>query len=224
MQKQNDLAINLKHLFEENSYKEFDKGYFVNQPNMTGYFYIFKNITKPRFCLVLNTSEYKYPTNSVKIGEYLYIVFNISSLEEYLQNLSSQYFPIILTKIDENLLKKNPRNLPYGYYMDPNGDIKVDLKKANEVKRIYDMYIDIGSVREIVDAMNSNFSHVRQVLANNEEYAQMKQQIVPMSKLKKVNELLAQNVKGTFKKRTTEDEIEELRKRRKQQRKMMQMK
>ena len=49
----------------------------------------------------------------------------------------------------------------------------------------------------------------------------MKNKIVPMSKLKKVNELLAQNVKGTFRKRTTEDEIKEIRQRRKQQRKMM---
>lgn len=224
MQKQNDLALNLKNLFNADSYQEFGEGYFTNQPRMTGYFYIFKNITKPRFCLILNTSPHKYPTNSVKIGDYVYIVFNIQSLEEFLQNLSEKYFPVLLTKIDENIMKKNPRNLPYGYYTDVDGQIKVDLKKANEVRRIYDMYIDIGSVREIVQAMDSNFSHIRQVLANNEEYAQMQQQIVPMSKLKKVNELLAQNVKGAFKKRTTEDEIEELRKRRKQQKKMMGMK
>ena len=224
MQKQNDLALNLKNLFNEGSYQEFGEGYFTNQPHMTGYFYIFKNITKPRFCLILNTSQYKYPSDSVKIGDYVYIVFNIQSLQQFLENLGEKYFSILLTKIDENILKKNPRNLPYGYYTDVDGQVKVDLKKANEVRRIYDMYIDIGSVREIVRAMDSNFSHVRQVLANNEEYAQMQQQIVPMSKLKKVNELLAQNVKGTFKKRTTEDEIAELRKRRKQQKKMMGLK
>ena len=224
MQKQNDLALNLKNLFEASSYKEFGEGYFTNQPHMKGFFYIFKNITKPRFCLILNTSEHKYPSDSVKIGDYVYIVFNIESLEKYLQNLTSDSFPTILTKIDENILKKNPRNLPYGYYTDVDGEIKIDLKKANEVRRIYDMYIDVESVREIVDALDSNFSHVRQVLANNEEYAQMKQQIVPASKLKKVNELLAKNVKGTFKKMTTEDELKEIRKRRKQQRKMMGMK
>ena len=177
MQKQNDLALNLRNLFEKSSYKEFGEGYFTNQPYMTGYYYIFKNITKPRFCLILNTSQRKYPTNSVKIGDYVYIVFNIPSLEEFLQNLTDKYFPILLTKIDENILKKNPRNLPYGYYTDVDGQIKIDLKKANEVRRIYDMYIDIESVREIVDAMDSNFSHIRQVLANNEEYMQMQQQI-----------------------------------------------
>ena len=224
MQKQNDLALNLKHLFEESSYKEFGEGYFVNKPKMTGYFYIFKNITKPRFCLILNTSKEQYPTTSTTIGDYVYIVFNVPSLEEFLQNLTEKYFPEILTKIDENILKKNPRNLPYGYYADVDGQIKVDLKKATEVRRIYDMYIDGQGIREIVQTLDSNFSHVRQVLANNEEYMQMTDKIVPVSKLREVNALLAQNVKGTFKKRTTEDEIEELRKRRKQQRKMMGLK
>lgn len=224
MQKQNDLALNLKHLFEEGSYKEFGEGYFVNKPNMTGYYYIFKNITKPRFCLILNTSKEQYPTTSTVIGDYVYIVFNVPSLEEFLQNLTEKYFSELLTKIDENILKKNPRNLPYGYYADVDGQIKVDLKKATEVRRIYDMYIDGQGIREIVQTLDSNFSHVRQVLANNEEYMQMQEKIVPVSKLREVNALLAENVKGTFKKRTTEDEIEELRKRRKQQQKMMGMK
>jgi hypothetical protein len=222
MQKQNDLAANLKNLFDPNSYVEFGEGAFVNQPKMTGYYYIFKNITKPRFCIILNTSKaMQYPSDSVKIGDYVFIVFNINSLEEYLQVFAENYFPTILTKVDENILKKNPRNLPYGYYTDVDGQVKVDLRKANEVRRIYDMYIDVESVRAIVDALKSNFSHVRDVLASNEEYMQMKDKIVPMSKLKKVNELLAQNVKGTFRKRTTEDEIKELRQRRKQQQKMM---
>ena len=220
MQKQNDLAKNLKNLFNPNSYQEFGTGFFVNQPKMQGYYYIFKNITKPNFCIILNTSEIKYPTDFTKIQEYVYIVFNISSLEDYIQNLADKYFPVILTRIDENLLKKNPRNLPYGYYTDPNGDIKVDIQKANEVRKIYDMYIDVQSVREIVDELNSNFSHVRDVLADFESYLQMKNKIVTVSKLKQVGELLAQNVKGRYKHMSTEDEIRELRKRRKQQRKM----
>ena len=222
MQKQNDLAKNLKNIFEPNSYQEFGEGFFVNQPKMTGYYYIFKNITRPSFCLILNTSKVQYPTNVTKVQDYVFIVFNIESLEEYIQNLGSKYFPILLTRLDENLLKKNPRNLPYGYYTDVNGDVKVDIQKANEVRKIYDMYIDVQSVREIVDALKSNFSHVRDVLASSEEYMQMKDKIVTVSKLKKVAELMSENVKGRFKKMSTEDEIKELRKRRKQQQKMAQ--
>ena len=166
MQKQNDLAKNLKNLFEPNSYKEFGKGFFVN------------NITKPNFCIILNTSDVKYPSDFTKIQDYVYIIFNIKSLEDYIQNMANVYFPVILTRIDENLLKKNPRNLPYGYYTDPNGDIKVDIQKANEVRKIYDMYIDVQSVREIVDTLNSNLSHVRDVLADFESYMQMQNKII----------------------------------------------
>ena len=222
MQKQNDLARNLKNLFNETSYSEFNEGFFVNQPMMKGYYYIFKNINRPCFCLVLNTSEkVKYPSDSTKIKDYVYIVFNIKDLKVFIENLAVYYLPVILTKIDENILKKNPRNLPYGYYTDVNGEVKVDLRKANEVRKIYDMYIEVESVREIADELRTNFSHVRDVLADFEIYLQMKNKIVTVSKLKRVGELLAQNVKGRFRQMSTEDEIKELRKRRKQQQKAM---
>ena len=63
MQKQNDLAINLLNLFEPKSYKKFEKGFFINQPKMEGYYFIFQKITNPKFCLIINTSENKYPSN-----------------------------------------------------------------------------------------------------------------------------------------------------------------
>lgn len=224
MQKQNDLARNLKNLFSENSYTEFNEGFFINQPRMKGYYYIFKNINRPCFCLILNTSEVKYPSDSTKIKDYVYIVFNISDLNEFLANLAVKYLPTILTKIDENILKKNPRNLPFGYYTDVDGEVKVDLRKANEVRKIFDMYIDVESVRQIADELKTNFSHVRDVLADYELYLQMRDKIVTVSKLKRVGELLAQNVKGRYKQMSTEDEIKELRKRRKQQQKAMALK
>lgn len=224
MQNKNDLAENLKNLFDPNSYKEFGNGFFVNQPRMKGYYYIFKRITKPKFCLILNTSENKYPSDYIKVGDYVFIVLNISSLEEYITNLGDMYFSVILTRVDENLMKKNPRNLPFGYYTDTDGKVKIDLKKASEVRKIYDMYMEVESVRDIVDELNSNFSHVRDVLASWEEYLQMPQKIVTVSKLKNVGDLLSKNVKGRFKQRSTEDEIRELRKRRKQQQKMTRLK
>lgn len=219
MQKQPDLAKNLENLFKDSAYTEFGEGDFINQPKMTGYFYIFKNITKPRFCIILNTSSVKYPSNMTRIGEYVFIVLNIESLEEYLENMGVKYFPQILTLVDQNLQKKNERNLPYGYYMDENGDIKIDFKKADEVRRIYNRYIEIESVRDIVDEMRSNFSHVRDILHDNEAYMQMREKILPMTKLKKINELLASNVKGSFKKMTTADKIKEMRKQRKEKEK-----
>lgn len=207
MQRQNDLAENLLNLFNPNKYTEFQESFFVNQPRMTGYYYIFKNITRPSFCLILNTSKVPYPTNITKVKDFVYLVYTISSLEDYMKDLGTEYFPSILDDIYNNMQKKNERGLPYGYYLDENGDMKIDLKKANEVKRIYNAYIETESVRTIVNDMRSNFSHIRDILHDNEEYMKMEQKILPMTILKKVNELLAENVKGTFRKETTKDKI-----------------
>lgn len=225
MQQQNELAINLKNLFEPQHYKEFQEGFFINKPKMRGYYFLFNKIDKPKFCLILNeNTDFVYPSNSVIAGEYVYIVFNISSMEEYMGNLAEKYFPIILNKIDEKLEKKNERNLPYGYYLDENGELKIDLKKASEVRKIYDLYIDLGSVREIATQMKTNFSHIREVLHSNEEYMQMQQKIVPLAKLKEVQELMAGNVKGgAVAKRTTEDEIREVRAKRRLRNKQLKM-
>ena len=223
MQKQPDLAKNLENLFRETAYVEFGEGEFINQPKMTGYFYIFKNITKPRFCVILNTSNIKYPSNQTRIKDYVFIVFNIKDLQSYLMDLGEVYFPQLLEIVDQNLQKKNERNLPYGYYLDENGELKIDAKKADEVRKIYNRYIEIESVRDIVAEMKSNFSHVRNVLHDNEAYMQMQHKILPMTKLKEVNALLAKNVKGVYKKVTTADKIKEIRDRREEREKLQQL-
>ena len=224
MQNKNDLAVNLMNLFEGSSYKEFNEGFFVNKPKMKGYYFIFSGLAKPKICLIINTSSFVYPSNMVKIQDYLYIIINVSSMEEYMENIAEKYFPIILNIIDEELEKKNERNLPYGYYLDEDGKLKVDLKKAAEVRKIYDLYIDLGSVREIASQLKTNFSHVREVLHASDEYMQMREKIVPLSKLREVSELMAGNVKSNVQaKRTVEDEVKEVRQRRKQKQKMQEL-
>ena len=225
MQKQNELAINLMNLFEPKQYKEFREGFFINKPKMRGYYYIFNKIDKPKFCLILNENpDFQYPSHVVALKDYVYIVFNIPSMDEYMSDLAEKYFPLILNVLDERLEKKNERNLPYGYYLDENGELKIDFKKASEVRKIYDLYIDLGSVREIAARLKTNFSHIREVLHSNEEYMHMSQKIVPLSKLKEVQELMAGNVKGgAVAKRTTEDEIKEVRARRKQKEKQLEL-
>lgn len=223
MQKQNDLAINLMNLFEPQHYKEFGEGFFINKPKMRGHYYIFSKLMKPKVCLILNENpDFVYPSHTVTINDYVYMIFNIPSMEEYLNDLAEKYFPVILNIIDEKIEIKNDRNLPYGYYYDENGELKIDLRKASEVRKIYDLYIDLGSVREIAARLKTNFSHIREVLHSNEEYMQMPQKIVPLSKLKEVQELMAGNVKGgAVAKRTTEDEIKEVRAMRKQREKQL---
>ena len=217
MQRQNDLAINLLNLFEPSSYKEFGKGFFANKPNLEGYYYIFKNVTRPKFCLIINTSNEGYPTMMSKVRDYVFIVFNVPSLEEFLDNLIDKYFVNLMDIIDNEILKKNTRNLPYGYYIDENGELKVDLKAANEVRRIYDMYIDTQSIRGIASKLNTNFSDIREILHDSQEYMQMREKIVSIAKLKQVAELMASNIRGgAVAKRDIEDELKDARRRRKE--------
>ena len=217
MQKPNELGINLLNIFEPGSYKEFKEGFFVNKPKMSGYYYMFKNTDNPKICLIVNTSKFMYPSYMAKIQDFVFVVFNVPSLDEFLNDLADKYFPNFMEIIDNSLEKKSSRNLPYGYYMDENGEIKVDLKQANEVRRIYDMYIDVKSVRQIADKMHTNFSDIRNILHDNEEYAKMQPNIVPLYKLKEVAELMAGNVKGgAVAKRDVRDEIADVRRRRKE--------
>lgn len=225
MQDKNVLAENLLNLFDPSSYKEFQEGFFVNKPKMHGYYYIFKNINKPKFCLIVNTNaDFVYPSNMSEINDYVFIVFSAKSLEDFVETLPDKNFSILMDVIDNKMKKKNDRNLPYGYYLDENGELKIDLKKANEVKRIYDLYLDSKNVREVASVMRTNFSDIREILHDCEEYMQMRDKIVPISKLKEVAELLAANVRGgAVAKRSTEDEIKEIRARRKQKQKNLQL-
>jgi hypothetical protein len=223
VQRQNDLAENLLKLFEPSSYKEFGKGFFTNKPNMQGYYYIFQRITKPKFCLIVNTSEEKYPTSMMKIRDYVFIVFNVPSLEEFLQNLTEKYFVTLMDILDNELQKKNTRNLPYGFYTDENGELRVDLKAAAEVRKIYDMYINTQSIRDIAAELRTNFSDIREILHDAQEYMQMREKIVSPAKLKQVMELMASNVRGgATAKRNIEDELADARKRRKESARMKQ--
>lgn len=218
MQEKNKLAINLMNLFDPSSYKEFSEGFFVNKPKMRGYYYIFKEINKPKFCLIINTNpDFIYPSNMVKINDYVFIVFSASSLEEFLETFTDKNFTTLMEIIDSEMEKKNTRNLPYGYYLDENGELKVDLKQASEVRRIYNLYLESKNIREVASIMKTNFSDIRDILHDAEEYMQMRDKIVSLSKLREVAELMAQNVRGgTVAKRNIEDEIREVRQRRKQ--------
>ena len=78
---QNELAVNLLNLFNENSYTEFQKGFFVNKPELEGYYFIFQDIKEPKFCLILNTSDFQYNAIFAEIKDYIYIIFNIIYLK-----------------------------------------------------------------------------------------------------------------------------------------------
>lgn len=228
MQNQNDLAINLMNMLEPNSYKEFGEGFFKNRPEISGLYFSFKDMRKPYTYLIINTSKAKYPSPMVKTKvedrDILYIVFNVPSVEEYFENVIDMYLPQVVEILDNNIEKKNTRNLPYGYYIDENGEIQVDIKAAYEVRRIYDMYIDTRSIRQIASKLRTNFSDIREILHDSEEYLQMHPPIMSPQKLKEVAGLMAANVRGgAVAKRSLEDEIADARRKRKEMQKRTQM-
>lgn len=218
MQNKNALAENLLNLFNLSSYKEFGKGFFVNKPEMSGYYYIFKNLAKPKFCLILNTNkDFVYPSNSAKVNDYVFIVFNIISLENFLETFTDKNFAIMLNVLDAEMEKRSDRNLPYGYYLDENGDLKVDMRRASEVRNIYNLYLELKNVREVASTLRKDFSFIRDILHDAEEYLQMRDKIVSISKLKEVSDLMAENVRGGAQaKRDIESEIKAARQKRKQ--------
>ena len=224
MQNQNDLAINFMKLFEPDSYKEFGEGFFTNRPEMSGLYYTFKDTRKPKICLIINLSQHKYPSVMSKVSDYVFIVFNVSSPEEYFENVVDKYFPEIVEIVDSVIEKKNTRNLPYGYYMDENGELKVDRRAAQEVRKIYNMYIDTRSIRHIAQQLRTNFSDIREILHDSEEYLRMPDKFMSITKIKEVAGLMAANVRGgTVAKRSTEDEIADVRRRRKERQKAKEM-
>ena len=224
MQKSNELAINFMKLLESDSYKEFGEGFFTNRPEMAGLYYKFSNTINPKICLIINLSEYKYPSTMAKINDFVFIVFNVSSPEEYFENVIDKYFPEIVEIVDNVIEKKSTRNLPYGYYQDENGEIKVDLRAAQEVRKIYDMYIDTRSIRHIAKQLHTNFSDIREILHDYEQYMQMPEKILSFSKIKEVGGLMAANVRGgAVAKRDLQDEIADVRRRRKEREKARQM-
>jgi hypothetical protein len=153
----------------------------------------------------------------IKIRDYVFIVFNTASLEEFLENLADRYFVTLMDILDNELQKKDTRNLPYGYYTDENGELRVDLKAAAEVRKIYDMYIETQSIRDIANELRTNFSDIREILHDSQEYMQMRDKIVSPAKLKQVADLMAANVRGgASAKRSLEDELADARRRRKQ--------
>ena len=227
MQNQNDLAINLLKLTEPDSYKEFGEGFLTNRPQMSGMYYTFKDMRKPYTYLIINTSSAKYPSPMLKTKandrDILYIVFNVASPEEYFENVIDVYIPQIVEILDNNIEKKNTRNLPYGYYLDENGDLQLDNRAVLEVRKIYDMYIDTKSIRQIAQKLRTNFSDIREILHDAEEYMQMQPPIMSRQKLMEVAGLMAANVRGgAVAKRKIEDEIADVRRRRKEREKAMQ--
>lgn len=222
MQDQSIIAKNLLKLFDPNAYKEFREGYFVNQPKMFGYYYLFKNMKEPKICVIINTSGIKHERPVTKTDEFVFVVYNVLTLEDFVGNLADQYLSHFLESAYEYMKGRTSRDLPYGYYYDESHNLKVDNRQADTVRKIYDVYINTKSIREVSDFMKTNFSDIREILHDYGRYAQMRPTIVQLSKIREVASILASNVRGgAVAKQSLEGELKEVRRRRKEREKAM---
>ncbi len=194
------LANDITKLRKANSYKEFEKGYFRNVPNMSGYIYKFNCSDYSQIYLIVDTSNSGYSKEYYKKDNYYFLVYKNSNLNGFLKG----FFEVSSEIIDRvnSILDKDQENadiraggVPHGYKLNRSGEIVVDPVESIQVKKIYKLYTQYGSIRKIANELKSNFSHVRDVL-HDYRYERMQPCIIPNSILKKARQLMDKNRKN----------------------------
>ena len=196
------LATIIATIRDKSKYTVIEQGFFRKVPSIQGYLYElprFKTLDKYHLVLIVNTNtKVPFPREQSVNKNYTFLIFNSDSFENFAKNATivasklSGEIEEIATKVEE----EQDGDLPYGYKRDENGEVQIDLKKASEVKDIYNMYVETRSMKQIAKELNSNFSHVRDVL-RDERYDDMNPRIVSPSVWKRVEEISHENQKNT---------------------------
>lgn len=194
------LANDIVRLRKKDSYKEFKKGFFRNVPDMFGYYYKFKCPKYSKIYLILDISGSDYTKDYYTKDNFHFLVYKSTSLEAFMKGffeISSE----ILDRVN-SILNNDQENadiraggIPHGYKLDKSGEMVVDPIGALEVKKIYKLYTQYGSIRKIASELKSNFSHVRDVL-HDYRYEKMTPCIISKTVLKKARELMDKNRKN----------------------------
>lgn len=196
---QKTLANDITRLRKASSYKEIEKGYFRNVPDLGGYIYKFK-VEGANILLIVDTVGSTYAKTYYHNNGYHFLIFKSNSIEEFTKSIYGMVSDIIdqVNKIlDEEQENADIRagGVPHGYKLDENGEIVVDPREAIIVRKIFKLYSQYGSIRTIARELKTNFSHVRDVL-HDYRYEKMRHPIIPSSLLKKVRQLMDKNRKN----------------------------
>lgn len=193
------LAKDLNRLKKTSSYKEFETGYFTNVPDMGGYLYKFK-VEGANILLIVDTTGSKYTKEYFHKDAWHFLIYKAGSIQAFVDSLYDNISELI--ERVNNILDKEQANadtraagIPHGYKLDSNGEIVVDAAEAKLVRKIYKLYTQYGSIRKIATELDTNFSHVRDVL-HDYRYEDMKIKIIPSSLLKKVRQMMSVNRKN----------------------------
>lgn len=194
------LASDITKLRKEDSYGYFGKGYFRNVPDMEGYLYEFQCPKYGRIFLIVDTSGSNYNKNYFKKDNFYFLLYKASSLASFINDFFTNSSDII-EKVNY-ILDNEQENadiraggIPHGYKLNDAGEIVVDPIESIEVKKIYKLYTQYGSIRKIASELKTNFSHIRDVL-HDYRYEKMSISIIPKSVLKKARQLMDKNRKN----------------------------
>ena len=194
------LANDIVRLRKKNNYKEFGEGFFRNVPEMRGYYYKFKCPKYSKIYLILDVSDSGYVKEYYTKDNFHFLVYKSSSLDKFLSNffdISSEILDRVnsILNNDQENADERAGGIPHGYKLDKSGEIVVDPIGALEVKKIYKLYTQYGSIRKIASELKSNFSHVRDVL-HDYRYEKMTPCIISKTVLKKARDLMDKNRKN----------------------------
>lgn len=183
------------------NYKKIEKGFFKNIPEIEGYIVELDTFEERPIFIILNTNkDYNYKKEYTVFDKYSFIIFNVSDLNYFINNLTKylsnliDYFKDILKNVKIEEIHKED-GLPFGYEYDEKENIIVNKEEASIVAKAFKEYISLQSIRKVASSLKSSYSVIRDILYD-ERYARMPIKIVPDSYLKRVYQIMQENRKN----------------------------
>ena len=194
------FAKDLTNLKKTSSYRKFEQGYFKNVPDMGGYMYIFK-VTGAKIVLLVDTANSKYSKTYYHNKGIHFLIYKAPNIDSFVSGLYQNISDLIdmvnrILDQEQSYEDAVAGGIPHGYKLDDNGKVVVDPVESTKVRKIYKLYSQYGgSIRRIASELNTNFSHVREVL-HDYRYEDMPIKIIPEGVLKKVRQMMDKNRKN----------------------------
>lgn len=195
------LAKIIASIRDTNKYTEIEKGYFKKVPNIFGYLYKLPKIDSIgdyQIVIIVNTNtDFNYPREKSEVDNYVFLIYNVDNFEIFIKKATivATQLSEIIKELTNKVNEEKEKDLPYGYVYDEDGNVQVDARKADEVRKIYKMYIETPSMKKIAKDLKTNFSHVRDVL-RDDRYEDMIPRIISPSLYKQVEEISLENQKN----------------------------
>lgn len=196
----NVIAKSLSLMQNSSNYQEFEEGFFTNRPKMSGYILEIPYFRAKVYVIVNTGKEDLYPRNYFAEDGYHFIIYNTDSLETFINNLPDEASEII--KLLQDIREAGTatgKKLPYGYYEDEEGQIKINSQEATIVRKIFKDYINNRSIRKVARTFKEDYSFIHDIL-HDVRYARMPIKVVPMVDIRKVHLIIQQNTKNKYRK------------------------